>query len=259
MTECTVLSDGAWGTALALTLLQNGHNVTMWGPFPDYVGQMRERRENFKFLPGIELPPELQLAAGIGEAVQDSELLVLASPSQYMRGTLDRLKPHYRREQLLVNVAKGIENETLLRMSELCHQLLGHNCRYSALSGPSHAEEVSQQKPTAVVVASSNQDSAEFVQEAFMNQFFRVYTTDDVISVELGGALKNVLAIAAGGGGRHGDRRQPEGCPDHPRHRRNGPPRRGAGRTPQNFFRTQWHRRPDRNLYQLPQPQPPRR
>ncbi len=197
MTKCTVLSDGGWGTALALTLLKNGHDVTMWGPFPDYIAEMRERRENFKFLKGAPLPDELNLSGDIAKSVKDSELLVLASPSQYMRGTLEKLQPHYRTGQLLVNVAKGIENETLLRMSGLCEEILG-KCRYSVLSGPSHAEEVSRQMPTAVVVASSCQESAEFVQNTFMNKFFRVYTTDDVVSVELGGALKNVLAIAAG-------------------------------------------------------------
>jgi glycerol-3-phosphate dehydrogenase (NAD(P)+) len=192
----TVLSDGGWGTALALLLCENNHNVRLWGPFEDYVSEMREKKENVRFLPGISLPDDLTLCSDMREAVDDAEIVVLASPSQYMRSTLEKFKPFYK-GQILVNVAKGIEVGTLKRMSQLCEEILD-DCKYIVLSGPSHAEEVALKRPTAVVAASNNIETAEIAQEAFMNKYFRVYTTNDVVSVELGGALKNVMAIAAG-------------------------------------------------------------
>ena len=197
--KTAVLSDGAWGTALALTLLDNGHSVKQWGPFPDYICEMRKSRKNPRFMPGLDLPESLELCDDMQKAVEKAELIVLASPSQYARGTLQQLAPFYNAQsQILVNVAKGIENGSLKRMSELCSEILEPNRQYTVLSGPSHAEEVSRKCPTLVVVASENSLFAEKVQKAFMNDYFRVYTTDDVLGVELGGALKNVFAIAAG-------------------------------------------------------------
>jgi glycerol-3-phosphate dehydrogenase (NAD(P)+) len=192
----TVLSDGGWGTALALLLCENNHRVKLWGPFEDYIAQMREKKENFRFLPGITLSDKLELCGDIEKAVENAEMVVLASPSQYMRSTLEKFKPCFK-DQTLVNVAKGIEVGSLKRMSQLCEDILG-KCKYIALSGPSHAEEVALKRPTAVVAASENIETAEIAQKAFMNKYFRVYTTNDVVSVELGGALKNVMAIAAG-------------------------------------------------------------
>ena len=195
--KITVLGDGAWGTALALTLLDNGHEVTLWGPFEENLKAIRETRRN-KFLKGIDLPDSLQVVEDIGEAVSEAEILVLAAPSQYMRGTLEKLAAAYRKDQhRLVNIAKGIETGTLKRMSELCTEMLG-DCRYAALSGPSHAEEVSRKIPTAVVIASEDPAAARDLQEVFMTPVFRVYTADDLTGVELGGALKNVYAIATG-------------------------------------------------------------
>jgi glycerol-3-phosphate dehydrogenase (NAD(P)+) len=196
--KITVLSDGAWGTALAMVLISNGHNVTIWGPFPEYLAQMQASRVNSKFLPGASLPESLNFEANIARATDGSELLLLATPTQFLRAVLSKLQPVFNPEQhLLVNVAKGIENDTLLRISEICADVLG-NPQYVTLSGPSHAEEVSKQIPTAVVAASKDIILAEKVQKIFMNDFFRVYTSDDYIGVELGGALKNVMAIAAG-------------------------------------------------------------
>ena len=196
--KTAVLSDGAWGTALALTLVSNGHEVVQWGPFPEYICELRKTHINSRFLPGIQLPDELQFSDDIRTAVKDAEIIVLASPSQFMRQTLEKLAPFYSSEQILVNVAKGIEMGSLKRMSELCREILDTECLYTVLSGPSHAEEVARQVPTAVVVGSANHDAASKVQKAFMNSNFRVYTSDDVIGIELGGALKNVFAIAAG-------------------------------------------------------------
>lgn len=196
--KIAVLSDGAWGTALALTLLDNGHEVVLWGAFPDYLAQMRERRENFRFLPGVTLPEELRFEPEIGRAVEGAAVLLLATPTQYLRSVLDKLKPHYDpAKHLLLDVAKGIEVDSWLLIHEMVEAVLGTG-RYVALSGPSHAEEVSRRVPTAVVAASHSQGDAELVQMLLLNDNFRVYTGSDVVGVELGGALKNVIAIAAG-------------------------------------------------------------
>lgn len=196
--KIAVLSDGAWGTALALTLLDNGHEVVLWGPFPDYLGEMRERRENFRFLPGVTLPEELRFEPEIGRAVEGAAVLLLATPTQYLRSVLDKLKPYYDpKKHLLLDVAKGIEVDSWLLIHEMVEAVLGSG-RYVALSGPSHAEEVSRRVPTAVVAASHSRDDAELVQLLLLNDNFRVYTGSDVVGVELGGALKNVIAIAAG-------------------------------------------------------------
>lgn len=196
--KITVLSDGGWGTALAVNLLNNGHDVTMWGPFPDYLAQMETTRENTKFLKGITLPDTLKFEADMEKAVNGSSILLLATPTQYLRGVLNTLKPFFDKEKhLLVNVAKGIEVDTWYRISEMVTQILGEN-RYVVLSGPSHAEEVARHVPTVVTAAGCNQQDAETVQQVFSSNVFRVYTSRDVVGVELGGALKNVMALAAG-------------------------------------------------------------
>lgn len=196
--KAAVLSDGGWGTALSLLLLKNGHRVALWGPFADYVEEMKRTRRNDRFLKGPELPPELELTADMAAAVSDAGIVVLATPTQYARSGLMALADvGLGDDQILVNVAKGIECDTLKRMSEVCAGVLGeHN--YAVLCGPSHAEEVCRGVPTAVVVASQVCDIPLRVQDCFMNDLFRVYTTDDVIGVEIGAALKNVFAIAAG-------------------------------------------------------------
>ena len=196
--KITVLSDGAWGTALALVLVSNNHDVTMWGPFPDYIKEMESSRFNSRFLPGVKLDSRLKFDADIESAVKDSEIILLASPSQYLRSVLEKFKPFFKCEKhLIVNVAKGIEVDTWLRMSEVASSILG-DCRYVALPGPSLAEEVSRKVPPLVVAASKNLSDAEQIRDVFMNSYFRVYTATDILSVELGGALKNVMAIAAG-------------------------------------------------------------
>ena len=197
--KIAVLSDGGWGTALALLLLGNGHQVTLWGPFPDYIAEMARTRRNDRFLKGVALPPGLALTADLPVALGAAELVVLAAPSQFARLTLVRLAElRFDRQVPLLSVAKGIEIGTLKRMQELCRELLGQRVRYAVLSGPSHAEEVSRGVPTAVVIASRSAALAERLQPIFMSEVFRVYTSDDVVGVELGGALKNVYAIAAG-------------------------------------------------------------
>ena len=198
MKKITILGDGGWGTALALTTLLNNTETTLWGPFEDNIEAIRTTHKN-RFLPGVDLPENLKATSSISEALQNAEIVVLASPSQFMRGTLNMLREYFVPEQMvLVNVAKGIETDTLKCMHEICAEILGDNLKYVTLSGPSHAEEVARGIPTAVVSASENIGLAKLVQETFMTRNFRIYTSRDVISVELGGALKNVLAIAAG-------------------------------------------------------------
>lgn len=197
--KITILGDGAWGTALALLLVNNGHEVVVWGPFPDYLAEMRQTRRNNRFLKQAVLPPALAFEADLAAAIAGAGILVQAAPSQYARSTLSRLSAagYDPARQLIVNVAKGIEVETLARLSEVCTQALG-TCAYAVLSGPSHAEEVCLGVPTAVVVAAADRQHALRVQDTFMNPVFRVYTSSDVVGVEVGGSVKNVFAVAAG-------------------------------------------------------------
>jgi len=196
--KISVLSDGGWGTALAVLLCGNGHQVVQWGPFPDYLAEMAHTRRNDKFLKGVALPDALSFEADLAKACQGAEILLLAAPSQYMRGLLQKLKAlSIPQDTILLNVAKGIEVGSCKRMSELVEECLG-SARYVILSGPSHAEEVARRVPTAVMTASKDASAALAVQQAFMNEYFRVYTSDDVVGAELGGSLKNVLALAAG-------------------------------------------------------------
>ncbi|MBE6356863.1 MAG: NAD(P)-dependent glycerol-3-phosphate dehydrogenase [Lentisphaerae bacterium] len=195
--KITVIGDGAWGTALALNMLKNGHDVTLWGAFPDYLDSVKQRKENYKFLPGVTLPETLQLSADLASAIDKRDMLLLATPTQFLRGVLKNLRPAFNASTPVINVAKGIEINSWKRISEIIADELGE-VDFIDLSGPSHAEEVSRQVPTAVVAASANESSAEAVQKLMMNESFRVYTSTDVTGVELGGALKNVMAIAAG-------------------------------------------------------------
>jgi glycerol-3-phosphate dehydrogenase (NAD(P)+) len=195
--KISVIGDGAWGTALALNMLANGHKVQIWGAFPDYLAEVHKRKENFKFLPGVKLPDELVLCSNIDEAVSGQDMLLLATPTQFLRGVLKKMAPSFTNSTPLINVAKGIEVNSWKRISEIVYDELG-SVDFIDLSGPSHAEEVSRKVPTAVVAASENADSAMAVQKLMMNENFRVYTSNDVVGVELGGALKNVMAIAAG-------------------------------------------------------------
>lgn len=194
----SVLGDGAWGTTLAMLLADNGHDVRLWSAFEENATAMRTDRCNRKFLGDFPFPDRLQVVSKEAEATAEAELLVLAIPSQFMREGLERFqrcKPA--KSAILVDVAKGIECETLLRPSEIVAQVWGRDdC--AVLSGPSHAEEVVRRIPTAVTVGCENANLAKTIQTAFMAEYFRVYTVSDSIGVELGGALKNVFAVAAG-------------------------------------------------------------
>ena len=196
--KISVFGDGAWGSALAMNLVDNGHEVTLWGAFPDYLAEMEKTRRNTKFLPGAELPPALRFQPDAGAAWSECDMALFATPTQFLRGVLRRISGlSFPRSRIIVNVAKGIELDSWLRISEIFAQEMGA-LRYVALSGPSHAEEVARRVPTLVTAAGDDLEAAETVQRAFMNGCFRVYTCGDVVGVELGGALKNVMAIAGG-------------------------------------------------------------
>ena len=193
----TVLGDGGWGTCLGVLLSAQGHRVTLWGAFADYVEEMRRGRENVKFLPGVRIPPEVHLTADLAESWDGCDVVVVAVPSQYLRSVLGRCSGGPWQKALVVSVVKGIDPESLQRMSELIRGAVPVK-RLAVLSGPSISYEVARGIPTTVVAASEDPALARETQELFTTERFRVYTSSDVTGVELGGSLKNVIAIASG-------------------------------------------------------------
>lgn len=197
--KVSVIGDGAWGTAIALTLLENGYRVMLWGAFEDYTREMRRERMNYKFLPGIPLPEALEFTNSLEEALEDARLLVMASPSQFMRSVAGKLGAAMKDPVPIVTLAKGIETDGtyLKRMSEIIQEETGSK-HIACLSGPSHAAQVARKMPAAVTVASKIPQLSVFAQQIFSNEHLRVYTNNDIIGVELCGTLKNIIAIAAG-------------------------------------------------------------
>lgn len=195
-----VVGCGGWGTALALLLERNGHRVSIWGVEPEYVDRMRRTRKNPRYLPEIEIPTTVELTGRMEDCLPDSDMVVMATPTVYLRRVCERAAAHLHPEQAVVNVAKGIEEESLLPGTEIIRQVCAaeHELRLAGLFGPSHAEEVARGLPTTVVATSTDAALASRVQRAFMGPKFRVYTNTDVTGVELGAALKNVIAVAAG-------------------------------------------------------------
>ena len=200
MKKVTVLGTGSWGTALSLVLADQGYQVDFWGRNEKILMQLQTKRENEQYLPGVFLPEKVNIERDLNKALENAEMVVLAVPSQAVRGVCRQINKIVSvTKPVIVNTAKGIEVESLLRLSEVIKQELSIDGKYiSVLSGPSHAEEVGRRLPTAVVAAAENKEIAEFVQNAFMTSTFRVYTNPDIIGVEMGGALKNVIAIATG-------------------------------------------------------------
>lgn len=198
--KISILGAGGWGTTLAVLLHFNGHKVTLWEYQRSYAKELLKKRENTQYLRGIKIPNEILITHDLAEAAEDKNLIVLAVPSQFLRGVIDKIKYSQIKNSILVSVSKGIENKSLLTMSLMLkdvHPLLDDS-QIGVLSGPSHAEEVSRRIPTAVVAASRDHEAATSIQAAFMNSYFRVYSSTDIIGVELGGAFKNVIAIGAG-------------------------------------------------------------
>ena len=192
----TVLGSGAWGTALSLLLVDNGHAVTLWNREEKRVREMAETRRNPR-LKGVELPEALQLTSDL-RVLEEAEAVLFAVPSFAIRETAAAAAPHIRPGTLLISATKGVEEGTLLRMTEVLSTVVGKDCPVAALSGPSHAEEVALKRPTGVVAASCSRAAAELTQDLFMNPVFRVYTNSDIVGVELCGALKNVVALGCG-------------------------------------------------------------
>lgn len=195
-----VLGAGSWGTTLAILLSYNVHQVVLWSHREDQAGEMRECRENSRLLPGVFIPPEIDITSDLEYAARGAEMLVTAIPTQFLRSVLQPLTSSGVRNSLIVNVAKGIENQSLMTVSEiLIDALPGVKAgTIVTLSGPSFAEEVSRQVPTAVVAASTNLAGAKLAQQTFMTPYFRVYSSEDIRGVELAGSIKNVIAIGAG-------------------------------------------------------------
>ena len=197
MSKIVVLGSGSWGTSLAKTLTNNNNEVVIWGRNHEQIEGMKKNRINQKYLPGVLLPQELSYTTDIQEAVKDKDVIILAASSQANRPILNEIKNKISKEAIIVNISKGLEKTTNLRTSEICKEILPLN-PFVALSGPSHAEEVALDMPTALVAASENQTAMEYIQTIASNEFMRVYTNQDVIGVELGGALKNIIALGAG-------------------------------------------------------------
>lgn len=191
-----IIGSGTWGTAIAVLLSNNGHQVTLWSAIPAEIEEMKETHKH-KNLPEVTLPESIRFTADLEEAMRDRDLLVLAVPSVFVRSTAGRMKPYLKAGQILVDVAKGIEENTLLTMSGIIEEELPE-ASVAVLSGPSHAEEVSRGIPTTCVVGAHKKEVAEYVQSVFMSPVFRVYTSPDMLGIEVGAALKNVVALAAG-------------------------------------------------------------
>lgn len=197
MEKVCVLGAGSWGSALALVLAKKGYEVKMWTLNEEQANKINKTKENIDYLPGVLFPNNITVTTNIEETVKDSKIIVLAVPSQAIRSVASQIKPFINDTQILVDVAKGLEKGSGLRLSEVCKEELPNN-PYVTLSGPSHAEEVAKDIPTTVVVASEDLEVAQTVQDFFMSPKFRVYTNPDIVGVELGGALKNIIAFGAG-------------------------------------------------------------
>lgn len=197
MAKIGIMGAGSWGTALALLLHQNGHEVTIWSIDKAEVDMLTTKREHVDKLPGIAIPEKIKITNDIAEGIEGMNLIVLAVPSVFTRSTAHAMCPYVKDGQLLVNVSKGIEESTLMTMTEQIEEEIPQ-ANVAVLSGPSHAEEVGRKVPTTVVAGAKDQKTAEYIQEIFMSPVFRVYTSPDILGIELGGSLKNVIALAAG-------------------------------------------------------------
>jgi len=197
MANVSVIGAGSFGTSLAVLLHRNGHKVTVWARNPEEISRLSEEREHKTKLPGVKLPLDMIFTADIEKAAEDKDFLVFAVPSTAVRGVAKKIKPFIKDGQIIVDVAKGIEESTLMTLSQQIEEEIP-NAKVAVLSGPSHAEEVGRGLPTTVVIGADDKETAKYLQEMFMNEVFRVYISPDKTGIEIGGALKNVIALAAG-------------------------------------------------------------
>lgn len=197
MEKIGVLGGGSWGTALSILLANKGESVDLYVRNEEQFQEMLNLRKNSKYLPNATLPKNLNIVNDLENTILGKNIILLSVPTHGVRGILNSIKGYVKKEQVIVNVAKGIENDTLLRVSEIVKEFLPDN-KFVCLSGPSHAEEVALDIPTTVVSSSDDISTAEYIQDVFMTSNFRVYTNPDLIGVELGGALKNIIALGAG-------------------------------------------------------------
>ncbi len=198
MKKIAIIGDGGWGTALAVELCKKGSSVSLWGAFKDYIEQIAKTRENVKFLKGVRIPEGINITALLDEALTGADIALLAIPSKYLRSILKQIKQVKQVSPIYVSAAKGIEGDTLMRPSEVIQDVLGEDVKMAAISGPSIAIEVARELPTTIVASSQDVNLANEVQNILASERLRVYTSDDLIGVELGGSLKNIIAIAAG-------------------------------------------------------------
>ena len=197
MKKITVIGAGSFGTALAILLTDKGYDVSIWGRSEEQLALMREKRENPHYLPDVKLSEKLNIEGNLKSALINAEIIVFSVPSQNFRSVLESSREYIKSSSTIVNVAKGIEKKSLLRLSQVAEDVIP-DIKYVTLSGPSHAEEVARNLPTTVTVASLDNQLSKEIQEVFNTERFRVYTNDDIIGVELGGALKNIIALGAG-------------------------------------------------------------
>lgn len=197
MANISVLGAGSWGTALAVLLYKNGHDVTIWSIVNDEVEMLKKEREHKDKLPGVKIPEEIVITNSLEQSILGKEIMILAVPSPFTRSTAQIMKPFVVDGQVIVNVAKGIEESSLMTLSEIIEEEIP-KAEVAVLSGPSHAEEVGKGLPTTCVIGCKKKATAQMLQKVFTSDVFRVYTSPDVLGIELGGALKNVIALAAG-------------------------------------------------------------
>lgn len=197
MSKVSVIGAGSWGTALAILLEKNGHQVTLWSHREEEAKELAKSREHKSKLPGVEIPEGIEIIGNLESALREKDVIVFAVPSVAVRSTAKKVAPYVKEEQLIVNVAKGIEETTLMTLTDIIEEEIP-GAKGCVLSGPSHAEEVSRGLPTTCVVGAKDKETAEFLQNIFMSPVFRVYISPDILGIELGGALKNVIALAAG-------------------------------------------------------------
>lgn len=197
MANIGIIGAGSWGTALSVLLSDNGHQVTVWSIDPQEIEMLDKEREHKKKLPGVKIPTEMKITGDMEKTIMGKDFLVMAVPSIFTRSTAKKMAPIVENGQIIVNVAKGIEEDTLMTLSQQIEEEI-QQANVAVLSGPSHAEEVGRRMPTTCVIGAKKRQTAEYLQKMFISNVFRVYTSPDVLGIELGGALKNVIALAAG-------------------------------------------------------------